>query len=61
MNVSCYDIEVKPNNSTKRLGVKFIIVNVYEQIFFESFSACAKGKARSKRYIVVGFTFFGKS
>lgn len=33
MNVSCYDIEVKPNNSTKRLGVKFIIVNVYEQIF----------------------------
>lgn len=33
MNVSCYAIEVKPNNSTKRLGVKFINVNVYEQIF----------------------------
>ena len=33
MKVSCYAIEVKPNNSTKRLGVKFINVNVYEQFF----------------------------
>ena len=61
MNVSCYAIEVKPNNSTKRLGVKFTIVNVYEQIFPSSSAhALRKRHELNSTNNVAGFAFFGK-